>query len=657
MLVPLTEINNCYILQKPLGQDSCAEHWLASAIYSPHTFLLRFVKEELSTLASLEQFRLESMRYYSFEGRAFSDFIEIEYFRNRLFISSEYHGEETLTEKRLDNGIWNPELSCSAVVNLASGIDRIHERKMIFGSLTPENIEIVSGGRNEFDFRLRTPGYTLLYQVLPESYTDNVAYKTFLAPELRTGAKPGRPADVYSLGVTLAWLLTGPLPVIDRSFPANLTDEFRKRQIPDELSRIIHKSIQQEPSNRYQNCIDFMDEIQAYIKASRKADEEAKKSLSPSQTTTDTPVPVSPPHVILPEAAPRHEVLTYFQEISADYFSAPGKYPTSKEQKATPEQKPVPRYTAPVVSAVSNPSADYFKGSSAISESSAMIAEPIQAAPAKDIDPGITKVAPETSANVPVPTPPITPTIVIPHSSELSDPKTKSGKEQGMPPGGRPKRTSHTHAASVPAPTWKYRRVAFNDISSRLSGAVRRARGSRGAVHYLGESDFKETTKLVESLFADLHKESVYLDLGSFLGFGKAGVQDFLNALRVALSASVSTEKPYSLSRFARMVDRHGAKAFFGSAPLGRILYGKDEVEIAAADSDWDSIIRAMAVFGRKKRPLVLVIRGGECFKPELIEFFNKAVPILKDKPVCLFLFRKDFPAILRILGVSAQNS
>jgi hypothetical protein len=158
---------------------------------------------------------------------------------------------------------------------------------------------------------------------------------------------------------------------------------------------------------------------------------------------------------------------------------------------------------------------------------------------------------------------------------------------------------------------------------------------------------------LIENLFADLQKESVFLDLGSFLRFGQAGVQDFLRALREALTKSLATEKTYSLSRFARMIDRLGARAFFGVKPLGTILYGKDDLGRELTDTDWDSAIEAMTVFGRKKKPLVLVIRGGESFQPELTAFFNRAVPQLKSKPVCLFLFRKDFPAILRILGVA----
>jgi len=624
---------------------------LASAIYSPHTFLIRFVKEELFSPALLEQFRLESMRYYSFEGRTFSDFIETEYFNKRLFISSEYHGEETLTEKHLDDRAWNLELSCSAILNLAGGIDRIHERTMVFGSLTPENIEIIASGKSEYDFRLRTPGYSLLYQTLPENHTDDVAYKAFLAPELQSGTKPGRTVDIYSLGVALAWLLIGPLPVIDRSFPANLPEEFREKQISDTLSQIIYRSIQHEPANRYQNCKDLMEEVSSFLKATQKTNDDEKKRLESSQTIAESPSQTAT-HAMLPEAAPRQDVLTYFQEISADYFSAVGKYPSTNEQKTASEQRPLPRKIAPAVPSVKNSNADYFNRKSAGGDTPALSAEPPQASPTMDHDSASPKIDPEPPGTVPIPTPTIILDSLKQSLSAQSDPKSKSEKLHGMPSSNRQKKVSPPHKASTSPPTWRYRRVAIDDISSRLLGSVRRARSSRGAVHYLGDSDFKETNKLVESLFADLHIESVYLDLGSFLRFGKAGVQDFLRALRVALSVSVSTEKPYSVSRFARMVDRHGAKTFFGTEPLGRILYGKDEVEHDVSDSDWEGIIRAMTVFGRKKKPLVLVIRGGECFKPELITFFNSAVPILKDKPVCLFLFRKDFPAILRILGV-----
>jgi hypothetical protein len=239
----------------------------------------------------------------------------------------------------------------------------------------------------------------------------------------------------------------------------------------------------------------------------------------------------------------------------------------------------------------------------------------------------------------------------IAHSERYVE-KAKPADEEGLTNVGGHAEASSPRKVPIASASWKYRRVALDEISPRLMRSVRRARNGQGAVHYLGEPDSIAANKLVDDLLDHIKKESLFLDLGSFLRFGKADVKDFLRAFRATIAVAISDELPFSLTRFSRIIQGNDAQAFFGAPPLGRILYGGDNAECAMDASDWHSVIAGMAVFGRKKKPLVIVIRGCESFQPELTAFFNKAVPMLKEKPVCLFLFRKDFPAIMRTLGV-----
>jgi hypothetical protein len=39
-------VGECYILQSRIAEDSCSEHWIATAIFSASKFLLRFIKSE-----------------------------------------------------------------------------------------------------------------------------------------------------------------------------------------------------------------------------------------------------------------------------------------------------------------------------------------------------------------------------------------------------------------------------------------------------------------------------------------------------------------------------------------------------------------------------------------------------------------------------------
>ena len=90
MLKERMVINDCYILQSRIGEDSYTEHWIATAIFSATEFLLRFLKGECEGKGLAADFRHDAIKSYQVQGLQIEDFIEIESFEGRTFISSEY---------------------------------------------------------------------------------------------------------------------------------------------------------------------------------------------------------------------------------------------------------------------------------------------------------------------------------------------------------------------------------------------------------------------------------------------------------------------------------------------------------------------------------------------------------------------------------------
>lgn len=181
-----------------------------------------------------------------------------------------------------------------------------------------------------------------------------------------------------------------------------------------------------------------------------------------------------------------------------------------------------------------------------------------------------------------------------------------------------------------------------------LERSARRARNGKGDLRFVEEPDTAEAGDRVDALLAELAKEALVVDIGSMLRFGAADLIDFLRAYRQALARALAAESYRSLRRFGRLVDTLGLRGFFGGYPLGRLIYGEDGDEEAPSLLDHERIIRAMTSFGRRRRPLVLVVRGGECVQQDLTDFFLSMAPVLKTRPACLFVFGEDFPASLR---------
>jgi serine/threonine protein kinase len=101
-------------------------------------------------------------------------------------------------------------------------------------------------------------------------------------------------ADIYSLGCTLYYLLSGHAVFQDGSpleklmqhqmdEPMNIRQ--LRPQVPNELSRVIHRSIAKRPENRVQNCADFARLLQPWCDPS-KYDNREIASLKPYHAVT-----------------------------------------------------------------------------------------------------------------------------------------------------------------------------------------------------------------------------------------------------------------------------------------------------------------------------------------------------------------------------------
>ncbi len=157
------------------------------------------------------------------------------------------------------------------VIQLAQAVDYLHRSGVIHGDIKPANVVLdQSGNPHLADFGSCLPVKASNKQ--PE--TEVVGSPAYLAPELISGReRPTIASDIYSLGATLFFSLTGSAPyqgdtisiltaVSEGSFP---TLKSAGASVDDSLEAILQMACHSDPSHRYTSAAAFADDIKKYV--------------------------------------------------------------------------------------------------------------------------------------------------------------------------------------------------------------------------------------------------------------------------------------------------------------------------------------------------------------------------------------------------------
>ncbi|AMV28064.1 Serine/threonine-protein kinase PrkC [Gemmata sp. SH-PL17] len=162
--------------------------------------------------------------------------------------------------------------------DVAAGLAHVHERGLIHRDVKPSNVIVRPDGRAVLlDLGLAlVPGEQLPTDptiVGGRGYT--VGTMDYLAPEqARDASTVGPAADLYSLGCSLVFALTGSVP-----FPAPTAKEKIARhrsdwppaleQVPQEFARIVHRLMAKSPEMRYGTASEVRDLLAKWATSSQ----------------------------------------------------------------------------------------------------------------------------------------------------------------------------------------------------------------------------------------------------------------------------------------------------------------------------------------------------------------------------------------------------
>jgi serine/threonine protein kinase len=185
---------------------------------------------------------------------------------NLLVFAMEYINGHDLHRVVRDKGLLPVAMACSFAHDAALGLQHAHERGMVHRDIKPANLMYTRQGKGwtvkVLDFGLAKATSEQPIEGGLTSDGQMLGTVDFLAPEQAVDARTADiRADIYSLGCTLYFLLTGgpPFPgegyanivMAHQSIEATPLNRVR-RDVPAELARVVAKMMAKDPRQRYQ---------------------------------------------------------------------------------------------------------------------------------------------------------------------------------------------------------------------------------------------------------------------------------------------------------------------------------------------------------------------------------------------------------------------
>lgn len=194
------------------------------------------------------------------------------------YIIMEYVNGETLREKILKTHIFELDEAMAIIEQVLEGLAAAHQKHFIHRDIKPDNIMVTPEGQAKItDFGLARGMHidahlTQTGQIIGTPY--------YMSPEQAQSHKVDHRSDLYSLGATFYYIITGRVP-FEGSTPIEIIlkhiskapdppSKFNKT-IPPEISQIVEKMMTKDRNERYQTAEDVLEDLRRFTKKAKTA--------------------------------------------------------------------------------------------------------------------------------------------------------------------------------------------------------------------------------------------------------------------------------------------------------------------------------------------------------------------------------------------------
>ena len=199
---------------------------------------------------ALSRFRREVETLGTVRSAYTASLIDAELDTPPYWLATEYVPGPTLHAAVASGGPLPADLARVMLAALAEGLDAIHVRGVWNRDLKPHNVILSATGPQLIDFGIaRSTEASNLTQA-----GSAMGSPGYIAPETFTGGRTGPEADVFALGATLAFAVTGRPPYGDGPFAAvsyrSVHGEIDLRGVDPGVAELIEACVRSDPAQR-----------------------------------------------------------------------------------------------------------------------------------------------------------------------------------------------------------------------------------------------------------------------------------------------------------------------------------------------------------------------------------------------------------------------
>ena len=219
-------------LQRHLGQGASGDIWLGYDHKRERQVAIKLLRDSYAaTDTARERFRREGRRFGRIRHPNLVRVIGFGEHDDILFIVLEYVDGETLLDVLERDGALSPLQALIWTRDIACGMAEAHEHRVVHRDLKPENVMI-----SHETAQVKVLDFGIAKDLLADTnitrmgtYLGTPAYS---APEQITGDPLDERCDVFSLGVMLYEMITGPLPGYSGFTTQIFRDTLKERRVP-----------------------------------------------------------------------------------------------------------------------------------------------------------------------------------------------------------------------------------------------------------------------------------------------------------------------------------------------------------------------------------------------------------------------------------------
>lgn len=242
-----------YRLQAPIGKGGMGEVWLAWDLSLRRNIALKILRATSApSQVVLKRFEREAQAAGQLRGQHVVQIFDFGASDDGLYyIAMEYLSGMDLGRLVEEFGPLVPARAIRAVMQACDALEEAHAAGIIHRDLKPHNLFMTRVGDDPDFVKLLDFGVARLRDVagVSESLTWTgvvVGTPSYIAPELLRGAPADERSDIYALGATLHFLLTGATPST-RTAPS-------RALVPETLRPTLHRCLDLSPELRFQSA-------------------------------------------------------------------------------------------------------------------------------------------------------------------------------------------------------------------------------------------------------------------------------------------------------------------------------------------------------------------------------------------------------------------